>query len=204
MKESAKFIFLLGWLLLLGSFAFAQSKKDLQLKRDRIQKEINEANKQLEILSKSKTVKLSQLDALKKKIRLRKELINTINSEISSLGNEIEKTGAEIKSREEEMIRLKNSYANMIRFAYKNQDRYQRLMFIFASADFNQAYKRIKYLQQINEFRREQAARIDSAQNQLARKKSELEVQKTEKTELRNTEVREKQNLDHEKKNRIN
>lgn len=200
MRKSAKLFFFLGCLLLLGSFAFAQSKKNLQLKRDRIQKEINEANKQLELLSKSKTVKLSQLDALKKKIRLRKELINTVNSEISSLGNEIEKTGVEIKSLEEEMIKLKSSYANMIRFAYKNQDRYQRLMFIFASTDFNQAYKRIKYLQQINEFRRRQASKIDSTQNQLTHKKTELEVQKNEKTQLRNTEVREKQNLDHEKK----
>jgi septal ring factor EnvC (AmiA/AmiB activator) len=178
----------------------AQSKKDLQTKRDKLQKEIDDANKQLSILSKSKTVTLAQIDALKKKISLRQQLIGTINSEINSLGNEIQKTGVEIFSLETQMQKLKDDYANMILFAYKNQDRYERLMFVFASDDFNQAYKRVKYLQQINEFRRQQAALIDSTENTLTQKKSSLEAQKTEKLQLRNSEVAEKKNLDKEKK----
>lgn len=199
MKKFTRLFLVINLLLLPIFFSAAQSKKELQQKRDKLQKEIEAANKQLQVLSKNKTATLAQLDALKKKINLRKELIGTINSEISSIGNEIVKTGTEIHSLEEQMTKLKNDYAEMIRFAQKNQDRYQRLMFIFASADFNQAYKRIKYLQQINEFRRGQAALIDSTQNNLTHKKSELEVKKNEKTQLRNNEVREKKNLDKEK-----
>ena len=149
--------------------------------------------------SKSKTVTLAQLDALKKKINLRKQLIGTINTEISSLGNEIQKTGVEIFSLETQMTKLKEDYATLIRFAHKNQDRYQRLMFIFASADFNQAYKRVKYLQQINAYRRSQADAIDSTQNRLAQKRTSLETQKNEKLQLRNSEVQQKKNLDKEK-----
>jgi septal ring factor EnvC (AmiA/AmiB activator) len=192
-------IFILMTVLFLHFDSFAQSKKELQMKRDRLQKEIDDANKQLEILSKSKTATLAQLDALKKKINLRQQLIGTINSEINNLGNQIEKTGVEIFTLDNQMTKLKDDYAKMIVFAYKNRDRYQRLMFIFASQDFNQAYKRIKYLEQINTFRRMQAAMIDSTQNKLTQKKSELEVQKKEKLQLRNTEVKEKQNLDMEK-----
>ena len=177
-----------------------KAKKICRLKRDQIQKEIDEANKQLEFLSKSKTVKLSQLDALKKKIRFVKNLSIRLIPKSAVLEMKLKKQALKLIRVEEEMVKLKNGYANMIRFAHKNQDRYQRLMFIFASVDFNQAYKRIKYLQQINEFRRGQAVKIDSTQNQLARKRTDLEVQKNEKTELRNTEVREKQNLDKEKK----
>jgi septal ring factor EnvC (AmiA/AmiB activator) len=178
----------------------AQSKKELQLKRDRLQQEIDLANKQLDLLSKSKTATLSQLETLKKKITLRQQLIGTINSEIGSIGNEIQKTGVEIFSLESQMQKLKDDYAKLIVFAYNSHDRHERLMYIFASKDFNQAYKRIKYLQEINNFRREQAATIDSTQQRLSQKKSDLETQKNEKLQLRNSELQEKKNLDNEKR----
>ncbi|MEO5572417.1 MAG: peptidoglycan DD-metalloendopeptidase family protein [Bacteroidia bacterium] len=196
-----KYIFILFFLFSFNE-SFSQTKKDLQLKRDKLQKEIDEANNQLTLLSKSKTVTLGQIDALKKKISLRQQLIGTINSEINSLGNEIQKTGVEIFSLETQMQKLKDDYANLIIFASKNQNRYERLMFVFASQNFNQAYKRIKYFQEINQYRREQAALIDSTQHQLSQKKSDLEMQKNEKLQLRNTEVKEKKNLDNEKKDR--
>jgi septal ring factor EnvC (AmiA/AmiB activator) len=195
-------VFLSMIFFLISQNAFSQTKKELQTKRDKLQKEIDDANNQLTQLSKSKTTTLAQIDALKKKISLRQELIGTINSEINSLGNEIQKTGVEIFSLETQMQKLKDDYAKLIVFAYKNQNRYERLMFVFASQDFNQAYKRIKYLQEINQYRREQAALIDSTEHMLAKKKSDLEMQKNEKLQLRNTEVKEKKNLDKEKQDR--
>jgi septal ring factor EnvC (AmiA/AmiB activator) len=98
------------------------------------------------------------------------------------------------------MTQLKEEYANMIRFAQRNQGSYQRLMYVFASSDFNQAYKRLKYLQQYSENRKRQAALIDSTQQQLHSKKQTLQLQKDEKTSLRNSELKQKQNLEEDKK----
>lgn len=203
MKEYSRLIASLTLFFLLHHTAsFAQTKRELQLKRDKLQKEINDAQKSLENLSKNKNVTLSQLKVLKDKITLREQLIGTINTEISTLGNEITKTGNDIKDLERSMVKLKAEYADMIKFAFLNQDRYQRLRFFFSSVDFNQAYKRIKYLQQINEFRRGQAALIEAMQDSLGHKKSDLEKHKIEKTNLRNNEVRQKKNLDKEKNDR--
>jgi hypothetical protein len=63
----------------------------------------------------------------------------------------------------------------MIRNAYLTRNNYQLLMFIFASENFNQAYKRMKYLQQYGVYRRTQAAQILGTQEQLTGKKQELE-----------------------------
>jgi murein hydrolase activator len=131
---------------------------------------------------------------------LRQELIGTINSELDGLNNQIVTTSSEITNLEHKMSQLKDEYANMIRFAQRNQGSYQRMMFVFASSDFNQAYKRLKYLQQYSENRKKQAALIDSTQNQLHSKKQVLEVQKEEKTSLRNSELKQKQNLEEDKK----
>lgn len=187
-------------LMLICTSAFSQNKKELEKKKAQLQREINETNKELQATSKSKKLTVSQVNALKKKIRLRQELIGTINGELDALNSEIVTTSGEITSLENKMTQLKDEYANMIRFAQRNQGSYQRMMFVFASEDFNQAYKRLKYLQQYSEDRKRQAALIDSMQNQLTSKKQVLEIKKNEKTSLREVELKQKKDLELDKK----
>lgn len=187
-------------LLLIALPAFSQvSKKDLENRKEKIQREIDFTNKQLQIVAKNKSATKEQLEALQKKIRLREQLIGTINGEIRALGGQIVHTSNEILSLEDKMQRLKNSYAAMIRFAYNNRNIYQRLMFIFAAADFNQAYKRIAYLQEYSRHRIMQAQQIASTQTALTDKKQELESRKNEKTTLKQSEQNNKTTLEKEK-----
>ena len=199
MKRSIEI--LLVFLLVLASCdGFAQNKKELEQRKQKLQKEINETNKLLKETAKSKNLTVAQVDALKKKIRLRQELINTIGREVEGLNNQINTTARDIKNMENKMNQLKGEYANMIRFAQRNRESYQRMMFVFASDDFNQAFKRLKYLQQYSEHRKLQAALIDSTQNQLAHKKNQLELQKNEKSALRDAEQKQKATLEQDKK----
>ena len=57
----------------------------------------------------------------------------------TDINNQIATTSGEISSLENKMTQLREEYANMIRFAQRNQNSYQRLMFLFAAEDFNQA-----------------------------------------------------------------
>lgn len=180
--------------------ASAQTKRELEQRKEKLQKEINEANKELDRLTKSKTATLAQIETIKKKIRARTELINTISSEINLLDKEINQTGQNISSLEQQMKKLKEDYANMLIYAQRNNNRYQRLHFVLAANDFNQAYKRMAFLQQINQYRRQQAASIDSTQAELNRKKTALENQRAEKNKLRTSEMKQKAQLDTEKK----
>lgn len=184
--------------LLLPFMGSAQTKKDLESRKAKLQKEIEFTNKQLQIVSQNKSATAEQLAALRKKISLRVALINTINSEVNSLGGEIESTSKEITGLESQMARLKSEYAEMIRYAYKNRNVYQRLMFVFAADDFNQAYKRLKYLQQYSEYRRQQAILIGQTQAKLSDKKVVLETRKSEKTNLRNNQQQQKTTLEKE------
>ncbi len=191
-------------ILLTGMTAYAQNKKELEQKKNRLQKEIDFTNKQLKIVEKNKNATAEQLNALRKKIQLREALIGTINAEISVLGGEIASTSKEISNLEEQLQHLRNQYATMIRYAWKNRNVYQQLMFVFAAEDFNQAYRRLKYLQQYGAYRRVQASQILATQNQLSGKRTELELRKDEKTSLRNTEQKQKSTLLKEKKDQDN
>jgi len=190
-------------LLCCGSNASAQNKKDLENKKAKLQKEIDFTNKQLKIVEKNKNSTAEQLSALRKKIQLREALIGTINTEISSLGGAIASTSKEINNLESDLQKLRREYAEMIRKAYLNSNDYQLMMFLFAARDFNQAYKRMKYLQQYGEYRRSQAGLIQGTQESLNGKKQELEQKKNEKTSLRNTEQKQKSTLEKEKKDQV-
>ena len=69
----------------------------------------------------------------------------------------ISETKDNILYKETELKILKNDYAKIIFASYKNRDSYSRLMFLFASNDFNQAIQRIKYMQYYTEARKKQA-----------------------------------------------
>jgi len=200
-SKSSSIRLLVIFLLLLtgGGTLTAQTKKELEAKKARIQREIDFTNKQLKIVEKNKNATTEQLNALRKKIQLREQLIGTINSEITTLGGEIESTSKEIGHLENQLQKLRNDYASMIRYAYKNRNVYQQMMFVFAAADFNQAYKRMKYLQQYGMYRRQQAGEITNTQTELNGKKQELEARKNEKTSLRNTEQKQKTTLEKER-----
>jgi murein hydrolase activator len=196
-----KYVRVLYILLLLSATSFAQtsSKKDLEKRKEKIQKEIDFTNNQLKIVSKNKNATKEQLEALQKKIRLREQLIGNINSEISALGGQIETTNKEILTLEEKMKLLKAAYADMVRYAYKNRNIYQRLMFVFAAQDFNQAYKRISWLQQYSRHRMQQAEEISVTETELTGKKQDLEQKKNQKTSLKISEQNNKATLEKEK-----
>ena len=200
MNASIKYLLIICFLLLAHFSVHAQRKSDLENRKAKIQKEIDFTNKQLQIVSKNKSATAEQLQTLRKKIQLRESLIRTINSEITEIGGEIQNTSREITTLEQDLKQLKDEYASMIRYAYKNRNMYQRMMFIFAAEDFNQAYKRMQYLQQYSENRMVQAQKIEATQEELTGKKKQLETRKNQKTSLRNNEQNEKSTLEKERK----
>lgn len=175
------------------------SKKDLEKKKKKINDEIIQLNAMLEAAKAKKKSSLGTLVTLNIKLEKRQSLINTINSQISDLNRDISNNESQSRQLKSNLEKLKKEYARMIVFAQRNQDAYSTLMFIFAASDFNQAYSRLKYMQQYSEFRKKQAAEIINTQTQLLGKLNELKMQHQEKNVLLGNEETEKKNLNTEK-----
>jgi septal ring factor EnvC (AmiA/AmiB activator) len=190
-------------LLILSLPAFPQTKKELEKKKAAIEKEIENTNKLLNQTKKNKASTLNQVVMLNKKISYRSELIHTVNQQIDEVDDEIGTTTHNIDSLEQRMTDLKKYYAQMLYFAYKNQSAYSRLTFIFSATDFNQAYKRMKYMQQLSAYRLHQRDLIQQTQADLSTKKKDLQGVKTDKLQLLTKQEREKANLDKEKKEQV-
>lgn len=191
---------LLFLLIILGaSKAFAQSSDELKKQRDNLNQQLQKLNRDLEETAKNKKSTLKQLNLIKEKINIREEEIKNINSQIRNLDSQISDNTNEVHSLQSQLAQLKKEYAAMVLFAYRNQSAYNKLMFLFVSKDFNQAYKRLKYLQQIGAYRVRQAEYISGTEKDLNHKIVELDKNKKEKSNLLADQEKEKNNLGKEK-----
>lgn len=150
-----------------ASTASAQSSTQLKRKKEAIQREIELLQKNLDKAAQSKKLTLGEIRALNAKIGLMQNKITVINSEIKNLDSEIHENTNTVHSLQGQLAQLKKEYAGMIRFAQRNRNAYDKMMFIFAARDFNQAYKRIKYLQQFGQYRKKQADYIQGTEKNL-------------------------------------
>jgi murein hydrolase activator len=199
-KTYLKILALLLFLVLNPFISGAQNKKkQLIEKKSKIEKEIKQTNKQLEKTKQDKQANLNQLILLNRNIVKREELISTINTEVSGLDNNINSLSDTISRLSHELVSLRKEYARMIYSANKNRNAYSRLMFLFSSQSFNQAYQRLKYFQQYSAYRQTQVKLMEDAKLVLANKKREIERVKNSKLTLVQKQEQEKQKLTLEK-----
>jgi len=161
-----------------------QSSAELKKQRERLNREIERLNQSLQHTSTDRNLSLKQVNALNAQLRLREQKISTINSEIRLISNQIASHNKTIQNLRNQLAKLRKDYERMILFAFRNRNAYNKMMFIFASKDFNQAFKRIKYLQQFNESRKDRAKEIEETQQEIALKVAQLEASKKEQAVL--------------------
>ncbi|HVW94636.1 MAG TPA: peptidoglycan DD-metalloendopeptidase family protein [Mucilaginibacter sp.] len=177
----------------------AQSSAELKRQRETLTKQLDQLNDEYQQTATSKKTTLKQLRLLRQQINIREQKIANINSEVRNLDNQISESNNSVHNLQNQLDQLKKEYAAMVLFTYRNQSAYNKLMFIFASKDFNQAYKRLKYLQQIGAYRERQAHYIQETQRELHGKINELDKNKKEKGNLLADQEKEKKTLGTEK-----
>ena len=150
-----------------------KTKKQLQSEINSLQKEISTANQLLKKTKKDKEMTLNEVNLLDKKIKQREKLITSYNEQIAVLDEEIKSGQSNIKSLNSDLSKLQKEYAKMIVFANKNRSHYDRLGFVFASKDFNQAFRRLRYIREFSEARKAKMNQIAAIERQIS---SEVEA----------------------------
>ena len=173
-------------LFILFSFAIsfssgAQTKKQLQKKREQLQKEMKQINTLLFKSKQQEEALLSELSDLNKRIAVRSRLIRTIDQEENKLSEEIDHNQIEIVSLEASLTKLRKEYADMIVKSYKNKSKQSTILFLLSSKNFSQAYKRMQYMKQYNLYRKSQGEKIKIEYDKLATLNDSLIVKKEEK-----------------------
>ena len=150
-----------------GQKTKGKSKKQLQSEINSLQKEISTANQLLKKTKKDKEMTLNEVNLLDKKIKQRENLIKAYNQQIAVLDEEINTGQSNIKTLNSDLKKLRKEYAKMIVFANKNRSHYDMLGFVFASKDFNQAFRRLRYIREFNEARKVKIDQIVSTERRI-------------------------------------
>jgi len=202
MRSAAR---LLSILFLLGSFnALAQKSTarqiELEVQKERLTIEIKQINKLLFKNTKKKKDVLSEVEDLNLKISVRSQLVNVNNQQANLLTRQISVNERDIGNFRKELTALKKDYAEMIRKSYKSKSSQNRLMFLFSSESFLQAYKRIQYMKQYTSFRKKQGDEIADKTKTLQTLNTTLINQKRKKEVLVSENQKVQQTLEIERK----
>ena len=159
----------------------SKKQKGLEVQRLRLKKEIKQINSILFNNIKTRKSALTQVEDLQVKLNVRLELIKVTNEQANLLTTRISINERNISTNRLELRNLKDEYANLIQKSYESKSLQNRLMFLFSSESFLQAYKRVQYLKQYASYRRKQGKAIANKTKLLQELNQTLNNEKAEK-----------------------
>ena len=177
-------LFLLVLITTVSVFGQTSEQKALEEKREQLQSEIRDINRLLFAEKKEKGNVLDQMEALDKKITVRQQLIRVTNQQSNLLNRQINTNIRNIGKLKTELQEVKDEYAKMIQKSYQNKSKQNRLMFLLSSESFFQAFKRLQYMKQYTDYRKEQGAQILAKTEELSRLNADLNEERKVKEVL--------------------
>tara|TARA_Y100000996_G_scaffold123286_1_gene92822 strand:- start:995 stop:2167 length:1173 start_codon:yes stop_codon:yes gene_type:complete len=179
-------------------------QKKLEAQKLTLKKEISQINSLIAESKKRSKNLADDLEDLQLKISVRDKLININNSQLNNLTNIINNQNDRIDDLEVNLTNLKNEYEKIIYNSYKKRSTQMKLMFLFASENINQAFKRFQYFKQYSKYRKKQADRIVQVQQEIEDNVDSLVISKSQKEKLIEENKDVKQSLTKEKQQQDN
>ncbi|MEY4003135.1 MAG: hypothetical protein RIT07_1177 [Bacteroidota bacterium] len=190
----------IGFLSLLIPFSgFAQSRRELEKKRKKVQEEIQYTRGILQKTSAQKSATLHKIGALNRIIDQQAEVIKDLNTELSEADKEINQQNETLEqlkaSYQAERLKLRKTVLK----AYKGRKSANQLAFVFAASSFRQAVRRMYYLSRLSDFRKQQIGLLESKAAEVKNGLETLEEVRQEKNGILLAEKQEKQQLETDK-----
>jgi septal ring factor EnvC (AmiA/AmiB activator) len=178
----------LTWL----SFA-QQDQKQLKREQQKLEKRISNTKKLLSKVKNNSQASLNEIRLIENQIKSREALVNLFDNQVRTAEMKIAQKKIEIKRLRTKLSSLKEQYRKMFLYAYKHRGNYNKVMYLLASSDYNEALRRNRYLKKVATVQRKQAALIKQHQQLIYKEISQIDQEK----QIKQQALLEKQNERH-------
>ncbi len=196
MKRLLTAVFLVS---VLSSYAGAQTRKDLEEQRQKTLQEISYVDNLLKETSKEKNESLNELNMISRKLNLRESVVKGLQDEISLLNDRIDLNNLATGMMEGDLKILKKEYEQALLSSFRSSKANNEIAYILSAKDFNQGYKRLKYLQQVTKFRRQESEIIMELKSEIELSRKKMEEDLARISQLKTREDQQKYLLQDEK-----
>lgn len=180
--------------------ATAQDTKVQEAKKAKLEREIAIIDKQLKENASRSNSMLADLELIRKKVSNRKELVAESERQIKKYNDDIYLAQVKINKLQARVDVLTENYAKLVRSAYKNRDTRVWYMYMLASDNLGQAFRRMGYFKNLSNMMKTEAQNIRSMQEELEVQKAELVLLKREAEQLKKTRVKDLEDLRQDEK----
>ena len=195
-----KAVLILMAMLLLPIHSFAQDTRVQESRKAALEREIALIDKQLKENSKKSYNALNSLTLVRKKVADRKELLAESDRELTRINAAVKSKKAEIDRIQNRLDTLSAYYSKLISSAYRNRDSRVWYMYILASDNVGQAFRRIGYMRSLSSNLNRQGDKIKAAREELQKETDSLMVMKSQAQSVRNRRAADLASLQSEEK----
>ena len=182
-------------LLSVSMAASAQDTRAQEEKKARLEREIAIIDKQLAENASQSSSMLTDLSLIRKKISNRKALVSESDRVIRQYSDSIYLAQKEINRLQARVDTLTAHYSKLVLSAYKNRDSRIWYMYMFASDNLGQAFRRFGYFRNLSTQMKNEAKSIRTMQDELALKQERLALLKKDAQAVKAERQKELDNL---------
>ena len=186
------------YIMMMLAFASAASAQDTRAQEERkarLEREIAIIDRQLAENASQSSSMLSDLTLIRKNISNRKALVAEADAKVRRINDSIYITQKEINRLQARVDTLTSHYSRLVLSAYKNRDARIWYMYMFASDNLGQAFRRFGYFRNLSTHMKNEARTIRTMQDELAVRKDELAKMKASAEAVKKERVQELEKL---------
>ncbi len=174
-----------AFIVLFSMGAYAQDTRSQESRKAKLEKEIALIDKQLRENASRSSDAMAALTLVQEKITARKELVAESDKEISLLSGQISSKQKDVDRLQNRLDTLTLYYSRLVKSAYRNRDSRVWYMYILASDNIGQAFRRIAYMRNLSSEMNRQGEKIIGTRDELQSQIDSLNILKGKAETLR-------------------
>jgi septal ring factor EnvC (AmiA/AmiB activator) len=149
-------------------------KEQLQKKKKEVAQQQLVTKKRQQELELQVKKRMQDVEALSSEIDDKNNTLNTIRTQISGVSSDITLLDSQLVVLQAELEQRRQHYIKSVRYMYRNRNLQSQAIFILGAKNFNQMYRRARFLGEYTAYQRAQGEAVRQKSEQVAAKLAQL------------------------------